>query len=1040
MMAYDSQGISVQATHAKIKMRIQELFPFRWRGRRIAIHWQVSHDIDALPFTTLTAGHPYGKPNQHYWWRTHIPNLPGEQPVLRVVLDEGTSGGSEALVYVNDQIMQGLDSHHSEVLLNGSGPWNVALNVWTGWREGARTLAESAILLQDPVGDRLYWMLSVAETALTQLDASNPDYYWFLQGLDQAVRYIDWRDPGSDEFYQSLATARDYWYRYRNQRGQHKQPITVHAVGHAHIDVAWLWQTIHTKGKAIRTFANQLQLLQQYPQYRFAQSQPQLYAWVKENAPELWQNIQRMVAGGQWEPLGALWVEADCNLPSGESLVRQILYGTQFFETEFGYQTLVAWLPDTFGFTAALPQILSRSGIKYFVTSKLSWNQFNSFPFDTFLWRGLDGSEVLAYFLTMPSLVIPPMHSTYNGRLTADAIWDTWRLYEPKEGTSDLLAAFGWGDGGGGPTRDMIEMGEQLNGLPVVPQINFGTVRNFFEILESRRQEGWKVPIWQGDLYLEFHRGTFTSQGRTKKANRDMEHLLHNAEFLLVRGWLELGLPYPKNQLETAWKTLLRNQFHDILPGSAAPEVYRDTTVEYKETRKMIDELLRTEDPHSIELSNPVRYQITNTLSCERSEVIFIPWRGSEDITIARAGYGIIPSQRVTQQDGTAGILTFVENIPSFGGVAIELSEVNTQESYASHNLLRVDQTRIESASLVIQLNEYGAIDSVFDKRVQREIIPNGKVANRFRVFEDKPLRNDAWEIEPFYEEKFWDVTERIRCKVIESGPLRGIVEQQWKYRNSLITQRIIVYAHETRIDFETLVDWHEHQQLLKVEFPVDIQSAWVRSDIQFGNVMRPVHRNTSWEWAHFESLMHTWVVLAEADYGVALLNNGKYGYDVQPEHLRLTLIKSGIYPDPTADQGLHQFTYAFMPYQGDFLKGSVHRVAQRLNSPCAVWPTIRACDTPSLLSVDAPNVWIDTIKMGEKVSGLVVRLYEYGGMRRICTVYAGFAFRDVTEVNLMEKELLTGSLEKLDHSTFRFVIKPYEIRTFLITVPEERE
>lgn len=1020
----------------KMARRIAELETWRLRNKTPVL--EVAHKgSDQGDWDPLNEGDRWGGPDQYEtWWVPVDTTIVDDNSVLSIELTRN-SRGAEALSLYNGRILQGVDEHHRQVIIPANCD-GVELRVWSGLSSPFHLRGSIIVAEREPVADSLFFAVWNAFAVMKQLSPDDPLKLRYRALLDQALTNIDWRVPGSPTFYASLGPV------YADLRSGLKMlsakiPLEIVAIGHAHIDVAWLWRVSHTREKAIRTFSTALTLMREYPEYRFAQSQAQLYDFVKSDAPEIFEEIRRRVAEGRWEPVGAMWVESDCNLLSGESLVRQILYGSQFFREEFGSSTMVAWLPDSFGFNAQMPQILRRSGISAFVTTKLSWNQTNRMPHDTFWWRGIDGSRVLALFITTPTENDRDVYATYNGNITAETVKGIWERYQDKAINERLLLAFGWGDGGGGPTREMLENRRWLNELPGVPAVVPGSVKDYFIEVHRVVDQNRDVAVWSGELYLEYHRGTYTSQAVVKRLNRRIEGRLHDAEALeSLVAWYDTPSDLA---LKESWKTVLRNQFHDILPGSAIGPVYRDVVSENShlldELSKAVGKLLggRSADLHFEPTTEPAIYRVFNTLGIGRTELVSIPCVAvAENVGARRCDTGeALPVQRIFGE-GAEELLVALQDIPSMGGVDIEIGEAIVSPD--QQNPLQVTPNRLETPWLLLEFNQTGNLSRIYDRVANRDVLPNGTLGNVLRVFEDKPLQFDAWDIDRFYQDKCWTVHEVAWVKVKETGPLRGAIEWAWRYGSSLIRQTIRVYAHEPRVDFVTDVDWHEHQQLLKVEFPVDVESDYGRSDIQFGNLVRPIHENTSWDTARFETVAHTWADISDGGFGVSLLNDCKYGHDLRYKHLGLSLIKSSIDPDPDADQGHHSFTYTLLAHRGTFVDGQVHPTAKRLNAPCVV---VRASDHLSvpmgeaLVSCDSDHVWLETLKRAEDQDGSIIRLYEFGGRQGSAIVRMASTVVDVQEVTLLEVPEPTQDFIVQDDHSFSFTVKPYEIRSFRV-------
>ncbi len=1003
--------------------------------------WRVDFDNSGWP--EFSTGSKWGGYDSTAWFRARVP-IPeawrDQKVVLRFKVGPRDGGGStaESLLYVNGKPLQGLDIWHEEAWLPPeemrSGLVQVAIKAWSGVIDVPlrRRFHTAQLVRVDETAEQLYYSLDTILKVVKTLPEEDFRRVQMLQALESAYRRIDFLKPRSEWFYQSLRDALSVLDAEMARLDGHNEPKPlVVGVGHAHIDVAWLWRVAHSREKTSRTFSTALHLMRQYPDYHYMHSTPQLYTYLKEDYPDIYRQVKEQVAEGRWEPTGGMWVEADVNIPSGESLVRQFLYGKRFFCQEFEMDSKVLWLPDVFGYSPALPQIAKKSGIDYFLTSKISWNQYNRFPYDTFQWRGIDGTELLTAFVTTPA---DNGRFTYNGMLEPKDVKGMWDQYRQKEVNSELLQLFGWGDGGGGPTKEMLEAGQRMRNLPGLPRVEFGAAEPYFERL-GKRLENKRLPVWDGELYLEYHRGTYTSQAFNKNANRRSEFLFHDAEWLSsVASILLPDRAYPQDRLRRGWELILLNQFHDVLTGSSIHEVYEDSALDYAAIRQIGEDAVCAAQVsllEHIELEQD-SLVIFNALGFDRGGLLDLPWSEALDGRSLSGEDGQSLPAQVVCRGKDQRILLETPDIPGLGYLACPLVDALVEQLAGE---LVVTPTRLENRYYRIELNARGQITSLFDKQAGREVLAPNQRGNVLQVFEDKPLDCDAWDIDIYYQDKVREVTDLVEATVVESGPVRGVLELRWRLLDSEIAQRLTIYRASRRIDFVTQADWHEHQALLKVAFPVDIRATHATYDIQFGALERPNNWNTSWDAARFEVFAHKWADLSEGDYGVSLMNDCKYGYDVKDNVLRLTLIKSGIYPDPNADQGRHQFTYSLLPHEGDWRKGSVVQAAYSQNEP--LFGALRVAgkgDLPAqfrLVEVDANHVMVETIKQAEDEKAWVIRLYETNQQRKKAA-HLKFArpIRKAVECNLIEQPLGPA---KLDGGSIEFSIGPYEIKTFLV-------
>lgn len=989
----------------------------------------------------------WGGLDQHYCFKTQIvlpDSFVGNEVIVELntgATDLWNTDNPQFIAYVNGKMICAMDMNHHQIVLtqqaNKGESYEFGLYAYSNSAQNNNFLNLTVSIHQLQV-EKLYYDIKVPFEAAKLLREDALDKIKTLQILNDAVNCLDLREVGSEAFYHSVVLADEFMKNnFYNKVCGHSE-VTVHSIGHTHIDVAWKWPLRQTREKAIRSFSTVIDLMNRYPEYKFMSSQPQLYQFVKEDCPELYQQIKQRIAQGRWEVEGAMWLEADCNLTSGESLVRQILYGKKFFQDEFGKgDNIVLWLPDVFGYSAALPQILKKSGIKYFMTTKIGWNEYNQIPNDTMLWQGIDGSEILTYFITTrnydtyPELIREPaINTTYNGRQNASQIMGTWQRYQNKSINQQVLTCYGFGDGGGGTTTQMLEESRRMElGIPGCPKTKQSFVAEFFEILEQNLKQK-NVPKWCGELYLEFHRGTYTSMARNKKYNRLCEFKNGDAEFFSVLNSVRnADMQYPMEKLDYVWRLTMLNQFHDILPGTSIKEVYEESQKQYEEILE-IDEKIILDVQQSIasavamEGENNKAAFIYNQLSFERSGIIEL--QGVEDYTLTLGGKPI-----ACQKTSNGSNIYLVNGIAAKGYLAVDMVKAKNIGD-AEHSISVNDKT-VDTPFYTIEFNLVGEIASLYDKQAQRELIKVGQSGNAFIVFEDRPEEYDAWNIDSYYEEKSWNIMDLQEWKVIENGPIRTCIYLKRKFLNSIIEQVITLYNHSQRIDFKTTVDWKQQQLLLKVAFPLDIMSNKATYEIQYGNVERYTHRNTSWDEARFEVCAHKWADLSEFDYGVALLNDSKYGYDIKDAVMRMTLIKSGIFPNPDADKEVHQFTYALFPHQGDYRQAKVIQQAYDLNCPmyALTKDTNQKIDEQaySLFSLDAENVFADTVKKAQDNEDIIIRMYEaYGKRTRVTLNAENIRPLEAWECDLMENKEKKLEIEKFSMS---FEMKPFEIKTF---------
>jgi alpha-mannosidase len=955
---------------------------------------------------------------------------------VRLSVKTGREGLWEAvnpqiLAFVDGRAVAAFDTRHPSIVLQETA------------RPGEMYAVQFDAYSQPPQAGQAYPVLDVrltdTEPALEQLcyDLENPlgaavmlpegdrEREVTLETLARALDLMDLREPWSEAFERSVAEARAYLKaEYYDKRAVLAPVAVADSVGHTHIDVAWLWDLEQTRHKAARSFATVLHLMDRFPEYKFMSSQPVLYQMVKEDQPELYERIKARVAEGRWQPEGGMWLEADCNLTGGESLVRQFLHGQEFFEREFGKRSRILWLPDVFGYSAALPQIMKGAGIDYFMTTKISWNEYNRLPSDTFWWKGIDGTGVLTHFSPAQEFNGHRFeglahYTTYNAMIDPSTIRGGWERYQQKGLDGEFLVSYGYGDGGGGPTDWMLENARRMAApLPGVPVVRQQHPREFFEGLEARVKDDPRLPVWSGELYLEYHRGTYTAQAKNKRYNRKTELALRDAEFLCAEAARLRGIPYPAEALHQIWQDALTLQFHDILPGSSIRKVYEDSDEMYADMGRKLS-AIRERALSALSESAEGWVSFANTLSFPRDDVVWFD--APEWVRSLRAEDGsLVPVQRV---DGKC--CAFVRGLAPFSETAFEFCAEE-----AAAEAVTISPEGFETPAFSGKFDRAMRIISLYDKRARREVARSGEALNRIVCYENKPHSNDAWDINIYYARRHWDVDEVEEVKVVSCGPVLARLLVRYRYMNSTIEQLVTVYRDIGRFDFETTADWKEKQYLLKAHFPADVFYNEATYDVQYGNVRRPTHRNTSWDEARFEVCAHKWMDVSEEGYGVSLLNDCKYGHSADDNGIALTLLKSSMYPDPDADQCPHHFTYSLMPHEGSWRRAGTAEMACRLNTPAIACEGRRA-RLPAFVSVDAENVMVEVVKQALDGNGLIVRLYEYFGRRtQGAMLKLGFDAEKMYECNLLEEPLREVAIED---RTASFSLRPYEIKTFRI-------
>lgn len=910
----------------------------------------------------------------HYWIHFVVDPVKSKPDTqYRLCVKTGREGEWDAtnpqiLVYINGKTTQAMDVNHTWLPLDADEKTDVYMYLYTGMKEGDFGL-EVSVKEYDLVTEHLYYDMLVPYEGLKLLDSGSMDYIKTRDALDKAALLLDLRDAHSEDYYASVKEAIKYLKDEFYGKICGNTVGTISCIGHTHIDVAWLWTVAQTVEKAQRSFATVINLMDRYDEFKFMSSQPQLYQFVKEQDPALYEQIKKRVAEGRWEVEGAMWLEADTNLISGESLIRQIMHGKRFMKEEFGVESNILWLPDVFGYSGALPQILKKTGVDRFFTTKMSWNETNPMPNDVFEWEGIDGSIVFTIFEPFYTLL-----------LNVRDIKEVWDKFKNKSITDRALCTFGFADGGGGPTPEMMETHARLkHGLPGLPKTEMAFAGEYFDKTEKDFYENttaeYSRPKWVGEMYLEMHRGTYTSIAKNKKNNRKCELLLQEAEAASVADMLLCDNEYPQDTLCKNQKTVLLNQFHDIIPGSSIKEVYDVTDVEYD---KVLSEVT--------DIKNKAIDNIKASLNTDGGVFVHnpTPFEISDYVTVDGKDY-------------------FAQNIPAHGWKVVEdkpcEKDIKVEEKLLENNVIRVEFDK-----------DYHIV-SVFDKECGREVLAKDAKANRLEVFEDYPREYDAWEITDYYKQKMWIADDVSNVEILKNG-----ICVKRKYGKSIITQKITLKPNSKRIDFGTTVDWHEDHVLLKASFPVDIRNTYATYDIQFGNLQRPTHANTSWDKAKFEVCGHKWADLSEDGYGVSILNDCKYGYSIEDNVMKISLLKCATFPNPDADRGVHEFTYSLYPHAGDFKQGGTIEQGYLLNMPleASFVPknTGSVCDCFSLVSTDVPNVIAETVKKAEDDNSVVVRMYDAHNKKSVVTVKTAFDFNEVYICDMLE-----NNITKLDHS-----------------------
>ena len=1013
-----------------------------WKLKEGELSNGASPALNDASWWNYTIPAPWGGYDKTVWFRKRITipeEFAGKQIGLLIDIPE-------ALLYVNGKPYQGIDKHHQEVLLTTKARTNqsflLAVEAYSGRKRDLSIFHSAHLVVVNPIARALHNALTALHDLEKILGPSSAETKEIRELIRQTLIFLKYFKPEGEEYPNAIERA--YNFLTRTVQSENKTSIAglVHLIAQSHIDVVWLWRLQETKKKCARTFSTALRLMEEFPEFNFSQSQALLYHLTKESYPELFKEIKQRVIEGRWHAIGSMWVEPDCNIPNGESLVRQVLHGKRFFKNEFGLDSDILWLPDTFGFSWALPQIMKKSGIRYFFTTKLTWNDTNPLEYNTFWWRGIDGTKVLAH--------IPPVG--LEGSVTPKDLKKSWESFNEKEKSPQTIQTFGYGDGGGGPTAEHVEAASVLRTIVGLPASSLSTVGQFFKSIEEQAKE---LESWNDELYLERHRGTYTTHGWVKKENRQAETLLYTTELIAVLAMLAgksgASRRYPQRQLEQAWKGLLLNQFHDIVPGSAIAEAYDDVRKEYASVRnvcqkiqeQMLSGLVEREGEKKPQ--KEFRYSVFNPLGWKRSDYVLLEIKSQEKSFIITDGNDkTLEYQVLGRKKGTVLILCYVEDVPPLA--FYDFVVVPSAAKPAVPTPWKMTNHVVETPLYRTRLDSRGQLSSLHDKPLRRELITKGARANQFQAFKDIPKQWETWDIDADFATRPIDDLKFERLRIVEQGPLRATLRLEFRSENgSRITQDIHFYHKSHRIDFRTSVVWKEKQTLLKVAFPLNVKANAATYEIQFGAMQRATKPADSWQRAKFEVPAQQWADLSEQKFGVSLLNDCKYGYDAIGSTLRLTLLRSPHYPhaidplrlvdDRLTDQGEHQFTYALYPHAGDWRRGETVQRARELNQPLLVLHGTGAKLLP-LVSISSPNVFIDSIKKAEDSDEVIMRFHEAYGQSLKTTLTLGFRADAASECDLLEQE--SNSL-KIVKSKIPLKFAPFEIKTLKVKFKPKR-
>jgi len=975
-----------------------------------------------LAFKPMPPGTPWGRKWEYAWFKGRV-KLPaaarGERIVARINV------GAESAVLVNGEEAGAVDGQHHEITLADKGVpgrvYDLLIEAYGGhgvWECGYGPVPHGVESVPEPrpaqctVGET---SIGIWDEEAYQACMDFTTLLYLRDNLEQDSLRVAEIDAGLREFtlVADVELPRPALRDALRAGRARLRPLLacangstaprMYCFGHSHIDVAWLWPLQETERKCRRTFATQLALMAEYPEYKFLQSQTHLYWMTKTKYPALYKRIKAAARAGQWIPDGGMWVEPDTNIAGGEALIRQFMHGKRFFRDEFGVESELMWLPDVFGYSGALPQIMRGCGIKYFSTQKIFWNYHGgeNFPHHTFWWEGIDGTRVLAHF-----------HNDYNSETTPQHIIKRWNDRVQKDGIVSRLFPFGWGDGGGGPTRDHLEFLRRMKNLEGAPQCRLEHPVTFFTDEEQRRAS---LPTYVGELYFQAHRGTYTSQCGVKTGNRRGEFALRDAELWSVIARMRARRAVPLKELDALWKILLLNQFHDILPGSSIARVYEEAARDHAKVCTDAG-VLAAAARRALVKTSRAALTVFNTLSWERRALVPLPkqFRGA----ISSDGTAL-PVQKIN------GVLhAAVPHIPACGWTTIS----NAAPAPALVTL-RATAEALENEHLRLRFNRAGELASIFDKDSMTELA--AAPCNSFRMYKDVPSWFDAWDIDSMYRDTPVNIAAPATIEVVSSGPLAAVVRVTKPLHDSTLTQEIVLRAGSRCIEFRTVIDWQERHKLLKVNFPVTVHSNDALHEIQFGHLRRPTHASRQFDADRFEVAQQKWTALAEEGRGVAVLNDCKYGVNVDGNSINLTLLRAPLAPDMRADLGRQEFTYALHAWNGSFAESGVVQAAYELNVPVTTAPGDGG--EYSLCSVDAPNVIIETIKPAEDGSGdMVIRLYEAMRTATACTLRVAAPVAAARATNMLESD---GKSVACRGGKIALRLRPFEVKTLRLTL-----
>lgn len=1023
-----------------IKLKIESLKPWIWCDTEPVDAWEVRQfyytnhcernwvDEDWRP---LKVGETWGGEDMSAMFRCSA-GIPERFKNKKVVLKLYFSGDS--LLSVNGSPYHGLDPFRDTIPLvsksTGSEEFNFEVEAYIKWHYGEskiKTFDCSHFAVENVELNAAFWDLMAAYFVMISEDDIELAVRTYLKDvLSRAVSFIDQNSTDFEEIKESALEAQKIVRRDVYNSTVFREKGHLHLCGHSHLDLVYLWPYSEFLRKIGRTHSTSLRLMEAYPDYYFSQSQPLLYKEMKRLYPDLFRQVKKRIKEGRWEAIGAFWVEPDCNLISGESFVRQIMFGRRFLKDEFDIEPETAWIPDVFGCAWTLPQILVKSGLKNFVSHKMAiWNDTNKWDKNVFWWQGPDGSRIFA--------TVPPSH--FIGTMDPAHMKRHWNDFSDKETIGESLYTYGWGDGGGGPDTMMLECASRYKDFPGLPQTKTTTIEKALESMRiSAIEAGSSIPVYNDELYLEEHRGVYTTKGKLKKLNRYCENLYRKAELYSFFS----KETYPAELLNTGWEYVLTNQFHDSLPGTHLECVYADLLEVYDQAIEIGESVLdmaRKNILSGIDTSGEGEALILfNNQSYDRTTFVKLPMDEYPIQILNEAGVEIAHQFISDLETGKSQLFFYGESIPAMGFVQYRI--IDAQSDLRIVESLKITENSLENQFLKVKLNHLGEIVSLYDKIADRESL-DSRGGNILQVFEDEPGQYDAWDIVPFYENYEFSLEDSAEIEIVENGPLRAAIKVTRNILTSKIVQKIVLARDSKQLDFETWVDWKETHKMLKTRFYTNIVSRYATYDIPFGNIERSSYSNNSYEEARFEVTAHTWMDISQGNCGLSLLNDCKYGFQARENMMGLTMLRSPKDPDPQSDMGEHNFTYSIYPHKGDWRLGGTHRAAIELNDPIdALIPKIdgigELVHRHSFVKMEAQGVTLEALKKAEDSKDMILRIVERHGSSCKGSLYFDRPIVSACECNLME---LDEQSIGFNDDKIPFSISPYEIKTFKITI-----